>query len=157
MWQCSSRSDLCVLVLWLGGKAGGVLLSPLHAHQLHLSLGEAEYEATQKVCDGQGVGQGQTHQTCSQQHTLCKTDPSPITGARPPNSAADSPGSTELYWCWTTAITPRPVTTATPIICRRMLSHCVVALLRNRQRWFCSRRLAISSSNLEQQNESLSQ
>lgn len=63
LWQCSCWSDLCVLVLWLGGKAGGVLLSSLHAHQLHLSLGEVEYEARQQHCDGQGVGQGQTHQT----------------------------------------------------------------------------------------------
>lgn len=55
--------QLCVLVLWLSGKAGGVLLGSLHTHQLHLRLGEAEYDAAQQGCDGQGVGQGQTHQT----------------------------------------------------------------------------------------------
>lgn len=58
-------------MLWLGGQARGVLLSSLHAHQLHLSLGEVENESTQQDGDGQGVGQGQTHQTWSQQqHTL---------------------------------------------------------------------------------------
>lgn len=43
----------------------------------------------------------------------------------------------------------RPLTTATPISCRRMSSHCMAALLRNWQRWFSSRRLAFSSSNLD--------
>lgn len=61
--QCSSWSDLCVLVLRLSGEAGGVLLSSLHTHQLHLSLGKAEYESRQQRCDGQGIGQGQTYQT----------------------------------------------------------------------------------------------
>lgn len=58
-----SCSDLCALLLRLGGQAGGVLLGPLHAHKLHLRLGEAEYESRQQGCDGQSVGQGQTHQT----------------------------------------------------------------------------------------------
>lgn len=61
--QSSSWSHLWVLVLRLGWKAGGVLLSPLHTHQLHLRLSEGGDEAGQQRCDGQGVREGQTHQT----------------------------------------------------------------------------------------------
>lgn len=50
--------------------------------------------------------------------------------------AEDQPGSTDLIWCWITAIILIPVTTVTPIICSRMSSHCMAALLMNTQRWF---------------------
>ena len=57
------QPHLCVQLLRLDGKAGGVFLSSLHTHQLHLSLGEVGYEARQQHRDGEGVGQRQTHQT----------------------------------------------------------------------------------------------
>lgn len=55
-------SDLFVLILWFDGKVSGVLLSSLHTNQLHFSLGKAEYESREQRCDGQGIGEGQTHQ-----------------------------------------------------------------------------------------------
>lgn len=60
-------SHLLVLVLWLGGKVGGILLRSLHTNQLHLGLGEVEYEPREQHGDGQGVGQGQTHQAWKEQ------------------------------------------------------------------------------------------
>lgn len=56
-------SHLCFAMLWLQGYAGGILLSALHTHQLHLSLGEGEDHSRQQVSDWQSVGQSQTHQT----------------------------------------------------------------------------------------------
>lgn len=55
-------------MLWFSWKASGVFLSPLHTHQLHFSLCEAEYEARQQQCYGQSIGQGQAHQTWVEQH-----------------------------------------------------------------------------------------
>lgn len=65
--------DLCVLVMWLSGKVSGILLSSLHANQLHLSLGEAEYESREQRGDGQGVREGQTHQAWKEQRRHQRT------------------------------------------------------------------------------------
>lgn len=62
-------SDLFVLVLWLGGEVIGVFLSSLHTNQLHLSLGEVEYESREQHGDGEGVGERQTHQAWKEQQT----------------------------------------------------------------------------------------
>lgn len=59
----SSAPDLCILMLWFNGQSSGIFLCSFHAHQLHFSLREAEYEAREQLCDRQSVGQGQTHQT----------------------------------------------------------------------------------------------
>lgn len=64
----AAQSDLLIQMLWFSWKASGVFLSPLHTHQLHFSLCEAEYEARQQQGYGQSVGQGQAHQTWVEQH-----------------------------------------------------------------------------------------
>ncbi|TNN60496.1 hypothetical protein EYF80_029347 [Liparis tanakae] len=131
----SQPSHLGAGALRLGGEPRGVLLAALHAHQLHLRLREAEHEAAQQVRDGERVGQRQAHQACSRNtHASNTTAAHAAGGAARLAAAADSPGSTAPYRCWTTASAPRPVTTATPISCSRMLSHCMAALLRKRQR-----------------------
>lgn len=66
-----------------------------------------------------------------------------------PLSDGYSPGSPNFLWCWMMAIPAIAVTTATPIICSRMSSHCMAVLLANRQRWFSSSRSWFSVSNLD--------
>lgn len=58
------------------------------------------------------------------------------------------PGLARPCWCCTKAMPAMALTTAAPMSCSRMSSHCMVALEANWHLWFSSRSLWFSSSNL---------
>lgn len=59
-----------------------------------------------------------------------------------------APGLARPSWCCTRAMAAMALTTAAPMSCSRMSSHCVVAQEANWHRWFSSRSRWFSSSNL---------